>query len=89
MVRNHPCPFEKALEIGAFLRVRGRSGRAELVHKLVHRSDLWTRAAQYTDNGCWWMLGKRIRWTRRGRLKITREASDGRKQYYGTVYIGS
>jgi hypothetical protein len=71
------------------LRVWKRSERAELVHKLVHRSDLWTRAEQYTDNGCLRMLGKRISWSRRGLLKITREASDGRKRHYWTVYISS
>ncbi len=50
--------------------------RSEVVYKLVHRSDLWIRAVQHTDNGCAQTLGKRVTWSRRGRLENTREAFD-------------
>jgi hypothetical protein len=63
--------------------------RTELVHKLVHRSDLWTRPVQHTDNGCPQTLDKRLTLLSRDRSKITREASDGRKRCYMAVHIGS
>lgn len=47
---------QEALEIRGFSRVWKRSRWAELVHGLVHRSDLWTRAARHPDNGCWLLL---------------------------------